>query len=118
MAPGERYSSAELYDPTTGTFSPTGSMWVARSGHTATLLGNGMVLLTGSAIAGSGGTGKAEIMAELYDPTTGSSPRPKAWTKLMTQATGLSDGGVLLTGGSTAVVGGSESIATAELFRP
>jgi hypothetical protein len=33
-------------------------------------------------------------------------------------ATGLSDGGVLLTGGSTAVVGGSESIATAELFRP
>jgi hypothetical protein len=112
------YSSAELYDPTTGTFSPTGSMWVARSGHTATLLGNGMVLLTGSAIAGSGGTGKAEIMAELYDPTTGSFTATEGMDEAYDTATGLSDGGVLLTGGSTAVVGGSESIATAELFRP
>jgi len=33
-------------------------------------------------------------------------------------ATGLADGGALLTGGSIAVVGGSESLATAELYQP
>jgi hypothetical protein len=33
-------------------------------------------------------------------------------------ATSLSDGGVLVTGGAIAVTGGSEFIATAELYRP
>jgi hypothetical protein len=57
-------------------------------------------------------------MAELYDPTTGSFTATEGMDEAYDTATGLSDGGVLLTGGSTAVVGGSESIATAELFRP
>jgi Bacterial Ig-like domain (group 2)/Galactose oxidase, central domain len=55
-------ASAELYNPVTGAWLPTGSMSTARSGHTATALKNGLVLVEG----GSGTTS-----AELYDPAAG-----------------------------------------------
>jgi hypothetical protein len=55
-------TSAELYNPVAGTWSPTGSMSTGRSGHTATALENGFVLVEG----GSGTTS-----AELYDPVAG-----------------------------------------------
>ena len=55
-------SSAELYDPATGKFIPTGSMTTGRVGQSATLLGNGQVLMAG----GGGGTA-----TELYNPATG-----------------------------------------------
>jgi len=55
-------ASAELYDPKTGTFSPTGSMAAARTG-TATLLSDGRVLIAG------GYDGSADLAsAELYQP--------------------------------------------------
>ena len=52
-------TSAELYDPATGTFSPTGNMSRSGLGHTATLLPSGKVLI-------HWGTS-----AELYDPSSG-----------------------------------------------
>jgi hypothetical protein len=56
-------ASAELYDPGTGSWTATATMSVARDGHTATLLHNGKVLVTGGE---GGGTS-----AELYDPGSG-----------------------------------------------
>lgn len=68
-------ASAELYDPSTGTFSPAGDMTAPRSAHTATLLANGKVLIMGGAQSQSAvmsGWAANGVSAELYDPSTGS----------------------------------------------
>ena len=73
---------------TAGTFAPTGNMTTARSGHTATLLPDGTVLITG------GGSDTVE----LYDPSAGTFTATGATTvsKYGGSATLLPDGKVLL----------------------
>jgi len=46
--------SAEVFDPTAGSFSLTGSLVTPRAAHTATLLSNGTVLITGGTDNGAG----------------------------------------------------------------
>jgi hypothetical protein len=58
--PSTTLASAELYDPRTGKFVETGAMGTARAGHTATLLLDGRVLITGGDTNG--------LTAELYQP--------------------------------------------------
>jgi N-acetylneuraminic acid mutarotase len=99
-------STAELYDPATGLWSPTGSMTAIRSGHSATLLENGNVLI-------AGGT-----TAELYDPTTGTWSATGSFDVLRYwhTATLLQDGGVLIAGGN----GGNSgtTLVNAEVYDP
>jgi WD40 repeat protein len=120
-------ASAELYDPNTGTFSPTGSMTSVRGGKTATLLSDGRVLIAGGSdmrvIAGDssnpGGTvaGGTLASAELYDPKTGAfSPTASMTTARADQtATLLSDGRVLIAGGSDSSL---SPLSSAELYQP
>jgi hypothetical protein len=108
-------SSAELYDPNTGISSATGSMTTARQDHTATLLSNGRVLITGGLINSGGYTiyTPTGISAELYDPSTGIfSPTGSMTTaRYGHRATLLSNGEVLITGGY-------DITSRAELYSP
>jgi hypothetical protein len=61
-------SSAELFDPTIGSFTPTGDMVTSRRGHTATLLPDGRVLIVGGYI---GHSNSLVASAEIYDPASG-----------------------------------------------
>jgi hypothetical protein len=65
--PGGSFTSAELYDPATGTFTTTSSMNTARASHTATLLNNGKVLVAGGNDA-SNNSSNYLASAELYVP--------------------------------------------------
>ena len=97
------WASAELYDPSLGTFSPAGNMTVSRSGHTATLLPDGKVLIAGGRVAfGAGAWGEtAQSTAELYDPSSGKfTPTGSMRTPRESHtATLLNNGKVLIAGG-------------------
>jgi hypothetical protein len=58
--------TAELYDPTSGKWSLTGSMHVPRCNHGAALLPDGRVL-----VAGGDSSSGVHATAEIYDPGSG-----------------------------------------------
>jgi hypothetical protein len=116
------WSSTELYDTSSGTFSPAGDMTASRSGHTATLLPDGKVLIAGGrASFGSGAAGDtAQSTAELYDPLAdtftpaGSMSAPREGHT----ATLLNNGKVLIAGGVAFKDGKQMDLGSAELYDP
>lgn len=112
-------ATAEIYDPTSRSFTSTGSMIVARAYSSATLLGNGKVLIAGgtsSAPNGSPSLG-ALASAELYDPTSGtfSSTGSMTAARMFPIATLLSNSTVLITGG---VDSNGNILSSAEIYNP
>jgi TATA-box binding protein (TBP) (component of TFIID and TFIIIB) len=113
-------ASAELYDPVTDTWSSAASLGEVRSGHTATLLANGKVLVTGG-----GGSYDVELghgfprSAELYDPVSDTWSPTASMTRARDglTATLLASGKVLVTGGISGG-NGSDDAASAELYDP
>jgi hypothetical protein len=137
---GENDTSAELYDPNSGTWSATGNM-LKPDGRWATLLSDGKVLVgenlydpasgtwtaTGKVAIGGGATatllldGKVLVRgdegSELYDPASGTwaATRSRPAQRHSHAAILLPDGRVLVAGGH---VTGDTPTASAELYDP
>lgn len=106
------FADAELYDPSTGTFTAIQNMTRVRSGHTATLLRDGTVLIAGGDQTcypqNSGGVDVLrcdadDIGTEIYDPSTSTFNAGANMTsyRISHTATLLMDGRILITGGDT-----------------
>jgi len=104
---GQPLASAEVYDPVGKTFSVTSNnMPNKAAGQTATLMGNGKVLIVG------GGNSSAQ----LYDPATNS------WSSTGGSGQRTYHTAILLANGKVLIAGGSDNtgntIQTAQLYDP
>jgi len=106
--------NAEVYDPTTSSFTPVGPMVTPRFNHTATLLADGMRVLLAGGNTGQGVTASTEI----YDPAAnkGAGGFSVAGDGLNVArenhtATLLQNGNVLIAGGDN----GTAALASAEI---
>jgi hypothetical protein len=132
-------ATAEIYDPRTGSFAPTGRMEIVRELARATVLDPaivkgalaGDVLVSGGLVAGARLAGDSSATAELFDPRAGrfiqvgsrmSSPRIRHSSVLLNSGPlagqVLIAGGIQLRGDGTARGVRQTSQTTADIFDP
>jgi hypothetical protein len=112
-------ASAELYDPGTGTWQPTGKLSTMRIGHRAALLPTGQVLVMGG-LSSAANPSSALATAELYDPATETWQPTGSMSDSRTRhtATLLASGQVLVTGGLGDCTPFCRTLASAEIYTP
>jgi len=111
---GQVVAVAELFNPTTGVFTTTGSLKTARAFHTATQLQNGLILIAGGQTA----SGTALNTAELYNQATQkftATTGKMVTARSIATATLLNDGTVLIAGG---VDSSGNPLSAAEIYSP
>ncbi len=100
-------TEAEIFDPTTGTFQPAG-----------TLRGGAILLPDGRVLIADGGSGPSNLTegVEIFDPTTGSRT-PGSAMPLPRQAASivLPDGDILITGGQD---GAGHGLSSTVIYDP
>jgi len=114
---GNVLSSAEIFDETTGAFSPAGKVATPRLGSTATALNNssGKILVVG----GQDNLGNVLDTAELYDPAAHkflAVANTMSDRRMFHTATLLLSGKVLVAGGATDLSG--ETTNSADVYDP
>jgi len=111
---GETGTSAEIFDPGTGTWSATGSTSRTRIGGTSTMLEDGRILFVGGATPSE----TPLATAEIYDPDDGTwsgTTGNLTTARYFATSNRLSDGRVMIVGG----LGASGTVlASVEIFDP
>ncbi len=103
-------NDAEIFDPSVGSFSPTGSMKMVRSGAGAALVPSGGVLIAG------GYNGTYLSTAEIYEPVTGTfsyANRAMTIARQNPVLTRLQSGSILIAGGFNGAF-----LRDAEIYEP
>lgn len=109
LALGDNTRLVDVFDPVKDTWRPTGDLLAERRLHTATLLTDGRVLVTGGEASPS--------TVELYDPKSGTwtPAAPMSVGRIEHTATLLKDGRVLVAGGRDPT---NKWLASAEVYTP
>ncbi|WP_210415639.1 kelch repeat-containing protein [Bdellovibrio sp. ZAP7] len=104
--------SVEIFDPTTSRWTDAAPLAQARARHTATLLGNGKILVVGGSDQST-----YYATAELFDPSTNTWSSAGTMTVMRSDhsATLLQDGRVLIAGGATSA---GSFTASMEIYDP
>jgi N-acetylneuraminic acid mutarotase len=115
-------AEAQIYNPATNSWTATGSLSTGRYYATATLLGNGTVLVVGGDYIVpnmNSGNGSSPLdSAEIYNPSTGTwqSAGTTATPHVYATASLLPSGQVLVAGGSAS--GCCDGVTGADLYTP
>ena len=123
ISPGGRITlnTAQLYDPAADRWLALPRMATSRSGHTATVLRDGTVLVVGGMGGYGSGPSPATASAERFDPRTGrwTTVAPLPTPRGYHLAASLPDGRVLVVGGlTTDQLGAGRSMQDAIIYDP